>query len=237
MKDTIKNTEAGAQRDHVMQSYAPPQHPFIDVLYTDNDLLVLNKQSGLLSVPGKLSEHSDCLEARACATYDDPLLVHRLDMETSGVFIMARNRNAQRLLGQQFERRATHKTYIARVVGMLPTPEGTVDLPLICDWPNRPKQMVDHERGKKAITHWRVLDVEANAHGPVSRVELTPETGRSHQLRVHMLALGNVILGDRLYGDAITVSMADRLQLHAHKLTVHHPTRQDAVTFEAPMPF
>ncbi|WP_262693152.1 pseudouridine synthase [Kordiimonas aquimaris] len=225
------------QRDHVMQSYDPPQHPFIDVLYTDSDLLVLNKQSGLLSVPGKLEEHNDCLEARACATYDDPLLVHRLDMETSGVFIMARNRNAQRSLGQQFEKRKTHKTYVARVVGEMPSLEGTVDLPLICDWPNRPKQMVDHENGKNAITHWRVLDLEQKNNTAISRVELTPETGRSHQLRVHMLALGHVIVGDHLYGDAITTGMANRLQLHAHKLTIHHPTKQEPVTFEAPLPF
>lgn len=222
---------------HVMQHYAPPQHPFIDVLYVDSDLLVLNKPSGLLSVPGKLAEHSDCMEARAAATYDNTLLVHRLDMETSGVFIMARSRKAQKSLGQQFEKRTTQKTYVARVAGRIDASEGTVDLPLICDWPNRPRQMVDHDRGKKAITNWRTLAHETQGTMPVSRVELTPVTGRSHQLRVHMLALGHVILGDRLYGDEITTGAVERLQLHAHKLTIKHPESDEIMTFEAPLPF
>lgn len=222
---------------HVLQHYEPPQHPFIDVLHVDNDLLVLNKQSGLLSVAGKHPDHADCLESRAAATYDDTFLVHRLDMETSGVFIMARNKQAQGHLGQQFATRQTQKTYIARVAGVPKVAEGTIDLPLICDWPNRPKQMVDHTLGKKAVTHWRILEIESKADIPISRIELTPETGRSHQLRVHMLALGHVIIGDRLYGTPQTQACAARLQLHAYRLTVTHPASGERQTFEAPLPF
>lgn len=222
---------------HTLLHYEPPQHPFIDVLHVDSDLLVLNKQSGLLSVPGKHPQHGDCLEARAAATYDDTFLVHRLDMETSGVFIMARNKKAQGHLGQQFANRQTTKTYIARVAGELTKSSGTIDLPLVCDWPNRPKQMVNHEKGKKAVTHWRVLGVETMNDITATRVELTPETGRSHQLRVHMLALGHVILGDRLYGTPQTQNCVDRLQLHAYRLRVTHPASGEEFTFEAPLPF
>ncbi len=227
-----------------LKTYNPPATPQLDILYQDDSLLVLNKQSGLLSVPGKHPQHADCLEARAVAAVPDALLVHRLDMETSGVFIMARTRQAQRHLGFQFEKRNAQKTYIARVAGHMAEPSGTVDLPLICDWPNRPKQMVDFDSGKQAITNWTVVEreegLERKASGPsldVTRVQLRPQTGRSHQLRVHMMAIGHTILGDGLYGTPEEIGAAPRLQLHAEALTIMHPIRKEFVTFTSPTPF
>jgi tRNA pseudouridine32 synthase / 23S rRNA pseudouridine746 synthase len=203
------------------------------IVHTDTHLLVLDKPSGLLSVPAKPPGCQDCLEARAKAAFPDALLVHRLDMDTSGLMIFARTRLAQRHLGWQFERRQVGKTYVARVAGHLAEEEGVVDLPLICDWPNRPLQMVSLDRGKAAVTAWRVLAREERA----TRVELRPLTGRSHQLRVHMLALGHPILGDAFYGDDAVQAGADRLQLHAARLELRHPDGGARVAFEVPVPF
>jgi tRNA pseudouridine32 synthase / 23S rRNA pseudouridine746 synthase len=203
------------------------------VLRTDTQLLVLNKPSGLLSVPAKPPGPQDCLEARAKASFPEALLVHRLDMDTSGVMVFARTRLAQRHLGWQFERRQIAKTYVARVAGQMAEDAGVVDLPLICDWPSRPLQKVCFERGRTALTAWRVIAREAHA----TRVELRPRTGRSHQLRVHMLALGHPILGDNFYAGPEARAAADRLQLHAHRLEMMHPDGGHRVSFEAPVPF
>ncbi len=219
-----------------LTSYTPPDTP-LDILYEDDILLVLNKPSGLLSVPGKAATHKDCMESRAKEAYADALLVHRLDMETSGVFLMARTKAAQRHLGLQFEHRNAKKTYVARIWGTPDEQEGRVELPLICDWPNRPKQMVDHDKGKPAITNWSVLDHEKEDSADITRVKLEPETGRSHQLRVHMLAMGHPILGDQLYAPADALSAASRLQLHSKSLTILHPERKEFITFEAKVPF
>ncbi len=222
----------------VLKSYSPPANPQLDIVYQDDCLLVLNKQSGLLSVPGKHPEHADCLEARAVCAVPDALLVHRLDMETSGIFIMARTKQAQRHLGFQFEKRNAKKTYIARVSGHIRAASGTIDLPLICDWSNRPKQMVDHVRGKQAVTDWTVIERENGPeHRPATRVQLNPKTGRSHQLRVHMLAIGHAILGDGLYGSPAEIEAAPRLQLHATSLTIMHPAKKEFITFTSPTPF
>ena len=211
-------------------TYAPPQEP-LTYIYTDDDLIIVEKPSGLLSVPGKTEP--DCLEARIRADYPESLTIHRLDMATSGVMVYARNANAQRHIGLQFEKRMTEKTYIARVWGHIPADEGKIDLPLITDWPNRPKQMVCHERGKPSLTDWKVLEREETA----TRIELYPKTGRSHQLRVHMLAIGHPILGDRLYADNEAFHAAPRLQLHAHRLKLRKPTGGDWIDFESPCPF
>lgn len=213
--------------------YKPPLEPFLPVLHADEDLLVVDKPSGLLSVPGKAPEHGDCVESRARAAHDLARIVHRLDMDTSGVMVLAMNPAAHRHLGLQFERRKTRKTYIADLWGVLADNTGEVDLPLICDWPNRPKQMVCHENGKAALTKWQVI----GRSDRTTRVRLFPHTGRSHQLRVHMLSLGHPILGDRFYaeGDALTAS--DRLALHAESLELHHPTGGERVTFRSPCPF
>ena len=213
--------------------YRPPLRPYLEVLHHDNDLLVLAKPSGLLSVPGRASEHKDCLERRAQTVFPSATTVHRLDKDTSGVMVMALNRKAHRHIGLQFERRKLSKTYIARVWGQVNENEGRIDLPLICDWPNRPRQMVDHERGKPALTLWKVIGREPGA----TRLFLYPHTGRSHQLRVHMMSLGHPVLGDALYAHGQALTATDRLQLHASAITLHHPDGGQLMTFEAPCPF
>jgi tRNA pseudouridine32 synthase/23S rRNA pseudouridine746 synthase len=213
-------------------TYAPPSDP-LDVIHLDDQILAINKPSGLLSVPGKALEHRDCLENRVTATYPNALLVHRLDMDTSGVMIFACTKQAQRHLSSQFQKRQMQKTYIARVWGQVVGENGTVDLPLIVDWPNRPLQMVDFECGKPSVTNWSVLERE----GKVTRMELRPETGRSHQLRVHMRELGYPILGDRFYAAPAMVAAADRLQLHAQTLRLRHPEGGEWLTLHAPCPF
>lgn len=210
--------------------YAPSKEP-LTYIYTDDDIIIVEKPSGLLSVPGKTEP--DCLEARIRKDFPESLTVHRLDMATSGLMVFARNANAQRHIGLQFEKRMTEKTYIARVWGCMEQDTGTIDLPLITDWPNRPRQMVCHERGKPSLTEWQVLGRKEN----ITRVELYPKTGRSHQLRVHMLAIGHVILGDRLYADEEAYLAAPRLQLHAHKLKLRKPTGGEWAEFISPCPF
>ena len=211
-------------------NYGPPQAP-LEIIHKDEHLLVLNKPSGLLSVPGKGPEVQDSLELRAKADFPEALLVHRLDMDTSGVFVMALNKETQRNLGLQFERRKTAKTYIARVHGSPEDNEGLIDLPLRCDWPNRPLQMVCYEHGREAQTGWKVLERGEDS----TLVELNPITGRSHQLRVHMLELGHPILGDCFYAPEEVFQAAPRLLLHAQSLEIHHPDGGDRVRFEAPL--
>jgi len=213
--------------------YAPPMTPYLDILYQDEDLVVLNKGSGLLTVPGRLAEHQDCLQNRVNKVLPSATIVHRLDMATSGILLMALNKSAHVSISRQFELRQTKKTYIARVYGQLEKSEGSVELPLICDWPNRPKQKVDHEKGKKSLTHYRTLHQGDNS----TLVELTPITGRSHQLRVHMLAIGHPILGDRLYAHDEALTLSSRLQLHAQMLTINHPVDGQALTFMSKCPF
>ena len=212
--------------------YDPPTDPLV-VLHADDHLLIVDKPSGLLSVPGKAVEHADCVELRTRAAYPEALLVHRLDMDTSGIMVFARTKAAQRHLGMQFEKRGMKKTYVARVDGLIADDTGVVELPLILDWPNRPLQIVDHENGKAAITRWRVLSRDAN----VTRVELTPETGRTHQLRVHMKAIGHTILGDRFYGTDAQIAAEARLQLHAQQLSLRHPDGGAWHRFQSDPPF
>lgn len=210
--------------------YTPPQDP-LDIIHADHELIVVNKPSGLLSVPGKGAHLADCLIARVQEAFPTALLVHRLDRDTSGVMIFAATPHAQRHLGLQFEKRQTKKAYIARLRGRLEPKEGTVDLPLIVDWPNRPLQMVCHETGKPAQTDWKVL----RATDAESRVRLFPKTGRSHQLRVHMLALGHPILGDPFYSD--NPAAYPRLMLHAEDLRLRHPDGGKGMRFFAKAPF
>jgi tRNA pseudouridine32 synthase/23S rRNA pseudouridine746 synthase len=211
--------------------YNPPDVP-LEILFQDDQIIVANKPSGLLSVPGKLEGRADCLVSRLQAAHWDTLLVHRLDCDTSGVMIFARTKQAQGFLGQEFEKRRAKKTYVARVWGHLTPDAGHVDLPLCADWPNRPRQMVDHINGRPAQTDWKVIDRDAET----TRVRLFPLTGRSHQLRVHMLAMGCPILGDPIYATGKAREFP-RLMLHAESLTLHHPATQQLVTFTAPCPF
>lgn len=211
--------------------YNPPNDPLV-ILHQDTDLIVISKPSGLLSVPGKDLSHSDCVEARVKAAVPGALLVHRLDMDTSGVMVFAGNPAAQRHLGLQFERRHLEKTYEALVWGQ-PPDEGVAELPLIVDWPNRPLQKVCFETGKASETRWQVLERLNGA----ARVALFPKTGRSHQLRVHMKEIGHPILGDRFYSEGEALAASDRLCLHAKSLRLRHPTGGEWVEFEDPVPF
>jgi tRNA pseudouridine32 synthase/23S rRNA pseudouridine746 synthase len=202
-------------------------------LYADATLLVFDKPSGLLSVPGRGPDKADCLATRAQTHWPDALTVHRLDMDTSGLIVMARGAAAQRRLSQAFAAREVGKRYIAIVAGCVADDAGTVALPLAADWPNRPLQKVDHESGKPSVTHWRVLERGADA----TRLELEPVSGRSHQLRVHMKALGHPILGDPLYAPAAVRRRAARLQLHASHLQFAHPTSGEPLEFASVAPF
>lgn len=212
--------------------YRPPKSP-LGVLFEDNSVLAVDKPEGLLTVPGKRPDLADCLLARVRSQYKDALLVHRLDLSTSGVVVFARTRSAQRNIGLQFERRHAEKIYHARVHGIVASPAGKIEFPLAADWPNRPLQKVDFADGRPAVTEWEVLKVEQEA----SRLKLIPKTGRSHQLRVHMKEIGHPIIGDPLYGLSESGITADRLQLHAHSLRIRHPENGNEIAFTSPCPF
>lgn len=212
-------------------TYSPPSGP-LDILYDDHALLAVNKPAGLLSVPGRGAHLADCLITRIQASFPTALLVHRLDRDTSGVMVFALTPHAQRALGQQFEKRQTRKTYVARVWGQVTEKAGTVDLPLIVDWPNRPLQKVCHDTGKPAVTDWRLLRSTATE----SRLRLMPRTGRSHQLRVHMQALGHPILGDPFYAQGPALAFP-RLMLHSEELRLNHPESGKGLNFRAPADF
>jgi tRNA pseudouridine32 synthase/23S rRNA pseudouridine746 synthase len=207
-------------------------------VYSDNYLLVLDKPSGLLAVPGRGADKQDCLSARVQARYPDALVVHRLDMATSGLMVMARGPAVHRALSQAFAARAVKKRYIAVVAGRLDAPPqdwGEIDLPIVVDWPNRPLRIVDYQLGKPSLTRWRVLRVDEA--GSRTRVELEPVTGRSHQLRVHLRELGHPILGDALYAPPAVQALSGRLLLHAWSLGFAHPVTGAALAFESQPPF
>ncbi|MDX1738823.1 MAG: pseudouridine synthase, partial [Alphaproteobacteria bacterium] len=178
-----------------MRPYNPPPHVSHDILYQDDSYIVLNKPAGLLSVPGRLPENKDSLASRVQQTLPEARIVHRLDMDTSGIIALALTAEAHRHLSKQFEQKTTKKTYVALIYGAPEHKAGCVDLPLRCDWPNRPLQMVDHELGKSAQTDYEIISQQEN----ICRVLLHPITGRSHQLRVHMKELGTPIIGDPFY--------------------------------------
>lgn len=207
----------------------------LSVVYQDDVLVVINKPFGLLSVPGRGPERQDCAIARAQRQWLDALTVHRLDMETSGLLLLARGKQAQRQLSLAFEKRRVSKEYVAVVAGLIEATQGEIDLPLICDWPNRPRQMVDATIGKPSLTHYRVLSRDESLQR--TRVALTPITGRSHQLRVHLAALGHCILGDSLYADADARAAAPRLLLHASMLEFAHPQNGAPLRLESTPPF
>jgi tRNA pseudouridine32 synthase/23S rRNA pseudouridine746 synthase len=210
--------------------YSPPANQGLDVVFEDATFVVVNKPAELLSVPGRGEGMDDCLVSRVQACYPDALAVHRLDMSTSGLMVLARGSEAHRNLSRQFEHRQVKKRYLAVVDGLFKDDAGEVDLPLICDWPNRPRQMVDHTIGKRSLTKYRVLKRDAELN--LSRVELEPITGRSHQLRVHMASLGHPILGDDLYGEHAT-ARSPRLLLQATDLGFFHPCTVAWVDFHS----
>ena len=199
------------------------------LIHADRAFLVVNKPSGLLSVPGRGAEKQDCLIARVQKEYPDALIVHRLDCDTSGLLVLARSKETHRCLSMQFQDRQVNKRYIAVVKGKFEQTSGEVCLPLIVDWPNRPLHKVDFDTGKPSLTLYRVLNYDETEQ--CSRVELIPETGRTHQLRVHMQALGHPILGDSLYADPEAKAKADRLLLHAEYLSFAHPENGERLNF------
>lgn len=217
-----------------MEPYNPPTDPWLDILYQDRHIMAVNKPSGLLSVPGRAPEHKDSVMSRIQADYPDAQSVHRLDMATSGVIVVALTKAAERELKRQFRDREPQKSYIARVWGWMASDEGLIDLPLICDWPNRPKQKVCFEQGKAAQTKYQVL---AREDDDTTRVKLMPITGRSHQLRVHLLALGHPILGDGFYAHPQAKAKAPRLLLHAQELRITHPKSQTPMHFRCEADF
>ncbi|MDP2418768.1 MAG: RluA family pseudouridine synthase [Hydrogenophaga sp.] len=209
-------------------------------------MLVLVKPTGLLAVPGRGEDKQDCLSHRAQAEWPDALVVHRLDMSTSGLVVMARGIEAQRALSRAFEQRLVHKRYLAVVEGRLVNPQpdngwNTIDLPLAVDWVNRPRSKVCHETGKPSLTRWRLAQPASQTpevHAGIStRVELEPVTGRTHQLRLHLQALGHPIVGDALYADLAKQALAPRLLLHAEALEVPHPATGQMLRFHSPCPF
>ena len=205
------------------------------VIHVDDALLVISKPAGLLAVPGRGADQQDCLAHRVRAIHPEALIVHRLDQATSGLMLLARSPQAQRQLGALFESRQMRKRYVAVVQGQPAGEQGVIDWPVMADWPNRPMQKVDLAHGKPALTCWRVLSRDES--GQRTRLELAPETGRTHQLRVHLKAWGHPIAGDTLYGSEGPDPAPERLLLHAWTLAFTHPATELAVTFEDPVPF
>lgn len=215
----------------------------LDLIYRDESLIVVNKPAGLLAVPGRGADKQDCMANRVQAEFSDALIVHRLDMATSGLLLFARGAEMQRRLSQMFREREVQKRYVAVVSGRLEPLAGEINLPLIGDWPNRPRQKVDLSIGKPSLTRYRVLGYAEAARPSIhqgernfetTRVELEPVTGRTHQLRVHLAAIGHPIVGDALYG---TEAGAQRLLLHASLLGFTHPLNGKPLSLASDAPF
>lgn len=215
-----------------MSDYAPPDtRPA--VIHADEHFVAIDKPAGLLSVPGRGPDKADCALSRVLDAFPDALTVHRLDMATSGLLLLARGKAMQRALSALFERGQIGKTYLADVWGAPDPAAGMVDLPLITDWPNRPLQKVDHAIGKPSLTRYETRAV----NGACARLALFPQTGRSHQLRVHLAEIGHPILGDEFYAHPEALAAAPRLCLHAASLSFRHPASGEPLTLLAPCPF
>lgn len=207
------------------------------IVYADDAIVVADKPSGLLSQPARGEDRQDCLELRVQAQYPDALLVHRLDMATSGLILLARGPEMLRRMNQAFAQRTVGKRYVAVVHGAMAGERGEIDLPLGADPDNNPRQRVDRERGRRALTRYRVVERGGVGDAAVSRVELEPVTGRTHQLRVHLMSLGHPILGDVLYAPAHSAQQYGRLHLHAASIALIHPERRTAMSFDSAVPF
>lgn len=213
--------------------------PLLQVIHEDADLVVLDKPSGLLCVPGRGADKQDCLSARALQRWSDALVVHRLDMSTSGLVLMARGAQMQRALSQAFAEQRVDKRYEAIVDGELPQDGGEwheIDAPIAADWPRRPLRVIDTVHGKPSLTRWRRMSASPHGAG-ATRLELAPQSGRTHQLRVHLANIGHPILGDALYGDEAVQDAASRLLLHATRLELAHPFTGAPLRFDSPVPF
>ncbi|MBI5436712.1 MAG: RluA family pseudouridine synthase [Nitrosomonadales bacterium] len=219
---------------HPHSNYTPPHNGGLDFIYLDESLIVVNKPAGLLAVPGRGADKQDCMASRVQAEFPDTLIVHRLDMATSGLLLFARSAEMQRRLSRMFREREVGKRYVAVVAGRIESAIGEVNLPIVADWPNRPRQKVDIETGKPSLTRYCLLAHDACAN--TSRVELEPVTGRTHQLRVHMAAIEHPIVGDALYGGKAR-GRAGRLLLHARMLSFAHPLSGELLTLVSEPPF
>ena len=216
--------------------YLPPPDLGLEVLHVEPALVVLVKPPGLLSEPGRGPDKRDSLLVRAQAVYPDARIVHRLDMMTSGVIVLARETLAHAVLSEAFREREVDKRYEALVHGRPASDTGAIDLPLVVDWPNRPRQVVCHDTGKPSLTHYRVVgQAHIGGAGTLARIALAPVTGRTHQLRVHLAALGCPIAGDPFYGRE--GDTAPRMMLHACRLDFAHPLTGEPLSFESPVPF
>ncbi|TAN78617.1 MAG: RluA family pseudouridine synthase [Gallionella sp.] len=224
----------GSLSVHPHSNYTPPHNGGPDLIYRDDSIIVANKPAGLLAVPGRGADKRDCLAGRVQAAFPDALIVHRLDMATSGLMLFARGAEMQRRLSHLFRERLVAKRYVAVVSGQLEPPSGEIDFPLIGDWLNRPRQKVDFGNGKPSLTRYRLLAHDAAAGA--TRVELEPVTGRTHQLRVHMAAIGHPVLGDALYGAEASGGTA-RLLLHARALRFAHPLSGEPLDLVCEPPF
>ncbi|MNY95347.1 Ribosomal large subunit pseudouridine synthase A [compost metagenome] len=213
--------------------YSPPQEDLV-IVYEDDDLVVIEKPAGLLSVPGRLPEHQDSAYLRVLAQFPQAKITHRLDMATSGILMFAKHRDAEVAVSKMFQARTVDKHYIALVQGQLDA-EGSVEVPLITDWENRPRQIVHFELGKPAKTLYQALSYDNETD--ITRVLLTPITGRSHQLRVHMQYIGHPITGDKLYHPEPTRSPLKRMALHASFLAFKQPLSGKAVAIHGSVPF
>ena len=207
----------------------------VQLLHVDAALIVANKPAGLLSVPGRGADKCDCLASRVRVQFADALIVHRLDMATSGLILLARGAAVQRSLSVAFAERRIDKAYQALVDGLVAQDLGEIDLPLAADWPNRPRQQVCAMRGKPSLTRWQVIERDL-IHGR-TRLALQPVTGRSHQLRVHLAAIGHAILGDELYAAPAVAAAAPRLLLHACRLALQHPVDGTPLRIDSAAPF
>lgn len=214
--------------------YSPPEHIKLDILYQDNNLIALNKPSGLLSVPGRGEDKQDCMLSRLQSEFPEALVIHRLDMPTSGIIMFALNKEMQKVMGKLFENKLITKQYIAKVHGILKETRGLIDQPLMTDWINRPRQKIDYKQGKPSQTMFTLISV---IDGKNSIVKLQPVTGRSHQLRVHMSSLGHAILGDDLYGTLQTRNESSRLLLHAEKISFIDPLTKKLINIHCPVEF
>ncbi len=214
---------------NITHEVLPPPMGDIEYLYEDEHIIIVDKPANMLSVPGRTPDKQDCLIHRVRKCFPEARIVHRLDFSTSGLMVIAQNRESHRNLSRQFENRKTEKTYVAKVFGQPDGTSGMINLPLRCDWERRPLQIIDHQLGKEALTHWKIIERFENS----CLVELSPTTGRTHQLRVHMQAMGHPILGDELYAHEDAYSMADRLNLHAKELIINHPAENSRMTFSS----
>ena len=218
----------------IIHKRLPSPRGAIEYIYNDEQIIIVDKPANILSVPGRTPEKQDCLIHRVQKRFPKARIVHRLDFSTSGLMVIAQNPESHRELSRQFQNRETEKTYVAKVYGCPDEPSGEVNLPLRCDLERRPLQIIDYQQGKTAQTFWQILERYEDS----CRMELTPVTGRTHQLRVHMQALGHPILGDELYAHETAFAMADRLFLHAQELIITHPTDNNRLTFlSAIVPF